>query len=135
MMNISYLQKQEIITGTLLDLISVKDINFSKNGMNKQMRIIDEVAERARTLNGRSLGTLAEFVEHGSIQENPGKYPDELTMISNLFADHEQIIRSLRTDADRCEEYHDMGTNDFLIGVMEKHEKMAWMLRAHLDMV
>jgi|GEM_PF-3823340 hypothetical protein len=35
MMNISYLQKQEIITGTLLDLISVKDINFSKNGMNK----------------------------------------------------------------------------------------------------
>ena len=97
------------------------------------MRIIDEVAERARTLNGRSLGTLAEFVEHGSIQENPGKYPDELTMISNLLADHEQIIRSLRTDADRCEEYHDMGTNDFLIGVMEKYEKMAWMLRVHLD--
>jgi hypothetical protein len=45
-------------------------------------------------------------------------------MISNPLADHEQIIRSLRTDADRCEEYHDMGTNDFLIGVMEKHEKM-----------
>ena len=35
MMNISYLQKQEIIIGMLLDLISVKDINFSKNGMNK----------------------------------------------------------------------------------------------------
>jgi starvation-inducible DNA-binding protein len=45
-------------------------------------------------------------------------------MISNPLADHEQIIRSLRTDADRCEEYHDMGTNDFLISVMEKHEKM-----------
>jgi starvation-inducible DNA-binding protein len=30
--------------------------------------VIDEIAERARTLNGRSLGTLAEFVEHGSIQ-------------------------------------------------------------------
>jgi starvation-inducible DNA-binding protein len=56
-------------------------------------------------------------------------------MISNLLSDHEQIIRSLRTDANRCEEYHDMGTNDFLIGVMEKHEKMAWMLRAHLDRV
>jgi hypothetical protein len=35
MMNISYLQKQEIITGTLLGLISVKEINFSKNSMNK----------------------------------------------------------------------------------------------------
>jgi hypothetical protein len=40
-------------------------------------------------------------------------------MISHLLADHEQIVRSLRTDADKCEEYHDMGTNDFLIGVME----------------
>ena len=50
------------------------------------------------------------------------------------MADHEQIIRTLRKDADRCEdEYHDMGTNDFLIGTMEKHEKMAWMLRAHLS--
>jgi starvation-inducible DNA-binding protein len=46
----------------------------------------------------------------------------------------EQIIRNLRTDVDKCDdEYHDMGTNDFLIGVMEKHEKMAWKLRAHLD--
>ena len=52
----------------------------------------------------------------------------------NLLSDHEVIIRSLLRDADRCEdEYHDMGTNDFLIGIMEKHEKIAWMLRAHLS--
>jgi starvation-inducible DNA-binding protein len=25
-----------------------------------------------------------------------------------------------------------MGTNDFLTGLMEQHEKMAWMLRAFL---
>jgi starvation-inducible DNA-binding protein len=55
-------------------------------------------------------------------------------MISNLLAGHEQIIRILRKDADRCEdEYHDMGTSDFLIGLMEKHEKTAWTLRDHLD--
>jgi starvation-inducible DNA-binding protein len=64
----------------------------------------------------------------------PGEYPNDITMISNLLADHEQIIRILRKDADLCDdECHDMGTNDFLIGTMEKHEKMAWMLRAHLD--
>ena len=52
-------------------------------------------------------------------------------MITNLLSNHEQIIKILRKNADECEEqYHDMGTNDFLIGVMEKHEKMAWMLRA-----
>jgi DNA-binding ferritin-like protein len=26
-----------------------------------------------------------------------------------------------------------MGTNNFLTDLMEKHEKMAWMLRAFLD--
>jgi starvation-inducible DNA-binding protein len=26
--------------------------------------------------------------------------------------------------------YKDVGTSDFLTGLLEKHEKMAWMLRA-----
>jgi starvation-inducible DNA-binding protein len=96
--------------------------------------IIDEVAERVRNLNGKSLGTCSEYLQHSRLKELPGDYPNDITMISNLLVDHEQIIRALRKDADRCEdEYHDMGTNDFLIGIMEKHEKMAWMLRAHLD--
>ena len=59
-----------------------------------------------------------------------------MTMISNLLTDHEEIIKTLRKDADECEDkYHDIGTNDFLIGIMEKHEKMAWMLRAHIEQV
>jgi starvation-inducible DNA-binding protein len=96
--------------------------------------IIDEVAERTRQLNGKSLGTLQEFVEYSRIKESPGDYPNDMKMISNLLSDHEQIIKTLRKNADECEEpYHDMGTNDFLIGIMEKHEKMAWMLRAHLE--
>ena len=96
--------------------------------------IIDEVAERARQLNGKSLGTLQEFLDNSRIKESPGEYPNDMRMISNLLSDHEHIIKTLRTNADECEDkYHDMGTNDFLIGIMEKHEKMAWMLRAHLD--
>ncbi|MDR4510751.1 MAG: DNA starvation/stationary phase protection protein [Nitrososphaeraceae archaeon] len=96
--------------------------------------IIDEIAERARQLNGKSLGTLKEFLDYARIKEFPGKYPKDTEMISNLLSDHEQIIKTLRKNADECEDpYHDMGTNDFIIGIMEKHEKMAWMLRSHLD--
>jgi len=37
-------------------------------------------------------------------------------------------------DVETCADtYHDMGTNDFLTGLMEQHEKMAWMLRAFLE--
>ena len=46
-------------------------------------------------------------------------------MISNLLSGHEQINKTLRKNADECEEkYHDMGTNDFLISFMHNHEKM-----------
>jgi starvation-inducible DNA-binding protein len=97
--------------------------------------IIDEVAERARQLNGKSLGTLKEFLEYTRIKESPAdENLDDLRMIYNLLSDHEQIIKTLRNNVDECEDkYHDMGTNDFLIGIMEKHEKMAWMLRSHLQ--
>lgn len=96
--------------------------------------MIDEVAERARMLGGKSFGTMEEFVMHSSIKEDPGEYPDAGKMIANLLKDHETIIQTLRKNADECDEkYDDMGTNDFLIEGMQKHEKMAWMLRAHLE--
>jgi len=93
--------------------------------------IVDEVAERARTLGGNALGTLAEFTQHARLKEQPGQAPDAKGMLAALLADHEAVIRSLRTDAEVTMDKHkDAGTNDFLIGLMEKHEKMSWMLRA-----
>ncbi len=92
---------------------------------------IDEVAERARTLGGHSVATLVEFQEAARLKEHPGEYPAAEEMFDNLLADHETLIRQLRVDGDAvASKYHDAGTNDFLIGLMEKHEKMAWMLRA-----
>lgn len=96
--------------------------------------IVDDVAERARQLGGNALGTLSEFQKRARIKEHQNEYPDARTMISNLLDDHEAVIRSLRMDADAtADKYHDMGTNDFLIGLMEQHEKMAWMLRSFLE--
>ena len=64
----------------------------------------------------------------------PGNYPDAKKRIANLLHDHESIIRGLREDLVTCDEkYGDIGTNDFLTGLMERHEKMAWMLRAFLE--
>ena len=95
--------------------------------------MIDEVAERARSLDGWAFGTLAEFSQHARLKEEPEKYPPAREMIAALLADHEALIRQLRIDLEACaEKYHDAGTNDFLTGLMEKHEKMAWMLRAFL---
>ena len=96
--------------------------------------IIDEVAERARALGGLAHGTLAEFSAHTRLKEHPGQTPDAMGMLGNLLADHEAIVRQLRADLDiAISKHHDAGTGDFLTGLMEQHEKMAWMLRAFVS--
>ena len=43
------------------------------------------------------------------------------------------LLADLRDDVDASATAHDAGTSDFLTGLMEKHEKMAWMLRAFAE--
>jgi starvation-inducible DNA-binding protein len=94
----------------------------------------DEVAERIRSLGEYAAGSMNEFIELTRLEEQlPGEHPTATQMIARLADDHEAIVRTLREDVDKCDdEYDDTGTADFLTGLMEDHEKMAWMLRAHL---
>ena len=94
---------------------------------------VDQVAERARSLGGVPLGSLAEFLQHGRLKEQTGKPLAAAAMLATLLADHEAVIRTLRADLEACAQSHgDAGTQDFLTGLMEEHEKMAWMLRAFI---
>lgn len=93
---------------------------------------IDEVAERISTLGGVAIGTTSEFAELSLLIENPGKIPTNQEMIKELVNDHETIVKSLRKFVDDTEEkYGDKGTSDFLTGLMQVHEKMAWKLRKY----
>jgi starvation-inducible DNA-binding protein len=95
---------------------------------------IDSLAERVRALGFYPIGTAKEFVELGSIEEHSGDIPAATEMVARLQTDHESIIRSLREHIDQCsEEFHDEGTADFLTGLMEGHEEMAWMLRSFIE--
>lgn len=93
----------------------------------------DEVAERARSIGFPALGTMKEFLECATLKEQPGENPSSMQMVANLVADHEATIRNLREFVEKASEAHDEGTADFLTGLMEAHEKMAWMLRAFLE--
>lgn len=96
--------------------------------------IIDEVAERVRALGGISLGSLKEFSARTRFTEPPAAKLEAKSMLAALLADHEALVQALRRDLTDCAENHgDAGTSDFLTGIMEQHEKMAWMLRAYLD--
>ena len=106
---------------------------FFEEQYTELTQVVDDVAERARSLDEWAFGTLQEFAQQARLKEHPGQYPNARQMIANLLADHETTIRQLRGDLETTEKHHDMGTNDFLTGLMEKHEKMAWMLRVFLQ--
>ncbi len=92
---------------------------------------IDDIAERARALGVTALGSMSQFLDEAELQEDGGAPPEARTMLLNLLHDHEAVIRQLRSDIEACDEEHnDQGTADFLTGLMESHEEMAWMLRS-----
>ena len=95
--------------------------------------IIDDVAERVRTLGHFSLARLKDFLEVTHIAEDSGKFTDSRHIIQTLLNDHETVIGSIRKNIDKvANELKDAGTADFITGIMQAHEKMAWMLRAHV---
>ncbi len=95
---------------------------------------IDALAERIRALGGYPVGTMEGFLQIATIKEHGGQVPRATDMVANLVEDHEQVIRNLREHVDQSgEEFHDQGTADFLTGLMEEHEEMAWMLRSFIE--
>lgn len=95
---------------------------------------IDAIAERIRQLGGYPIGTAKGFLENATIDEDPGNLPNAEGMVAHLVSDHEQVIRNLRDHIDQSgDKFHDEGTADFLTGLMEQHEEMAWMLRSFLE--
>jgi starvation-inducible DNA-binding protein len=95
---------------------------------------IDEIAERISKLGGKTIGTMKEFSELTRLKENPNKYPSQNDMIHELLKDQETVIVELRKDIEVCsDEINDAGTADFMTGLMEEHETMAWVLRRYLS--
>jgi starvation-inducible DNA-binding protein len=95
---------------------------------------IDSCAERVRALGGYPVGSAAGFLQLATIREQDDTRLSATTMVAQLLADHETIIRSLREHVDACsDQFHDQGTADFLTGLLEQHEEMAWMLRSFIE--
>lgn len=140
----------EILNTTLADefVLYTKVRNFHWNVVGRQFHelhrffdeqyqelnlVVDEVAERARSLGGTAFGSLVEFLRRTRLTETIEHDLSSTQMVALLLNDHETMVRNLRDDAGTCDEkYKDAGTNDFLIGLLKQHEKTAWMLRALL---
>ena len=94
--------------------------------------MIDEIAERIRTIGHFAEGRLKEIVKLSNLDE-PAAPTEQASQIANLIGDHEILINKLRKlIKDFDEKYKDIGSSDFVTGLLKQHEKMAWMLRSYL---
>lgn len=94
--------------------------------------IMDELAERIRALGEKAPATVGAYAKARSIDDGAGEAKDAFEMIAGLLTAHEAVAAQLVKAAELADEAGDPVTEDFLIGIAEEHQKMAWMLRAHL---
>ncbi len=94
--------------------------------------MMDSVAERIRKLGHYAPGTLKQMLQLTHLTEYSERKNDSAGYLKELLQDHESMIEFLRGNINAfANEFQDLGTSDYITGLMETHEGMAWMLRAH----
>jgi len=94
--------------------------------------IIDNVAERIRALGHYAEARLKDYTRLTNLEEQ--EYTTEQNaQLQNLLVDHETIIKELRRMITLfADEHKDLGSSDFVTGLMQEHEKIAWFIRSYL---
>ena len=100
---------------------------------NQLSEIVDDVAERIRILGFFPPATLRQFAELSDLQQTTVIVTDSKVLVEKILTAHNRVIKQLREIiSDISAKYKDEGTTDFLIAIMQIHEKTAWILRSHL---
>ena len=107
---------------------------FFETQYRQLQNIIDDLAERIRTLGHYAPATLKEYLSLTHLSEVTREKNNSLGYINALLGDHESILIHLRENIDGyATALRDEGTSDYITQLLETHEKMAWMLRAHAE--
>jgi starvation-inducible DNA-binding protein len=106
---------------------------FFESQYQQLEEIVDNVAERIRSIGHYATGTLKGFLENTHLTEANRIKNNSSSFINELLGDHDTIVEYIRGNIDPiANEFHDYGSSDFITGLIEVHEKLAWMLRSHL---
>lgn len=105
---------------------------FFEAQYNELNELIDEIAERTRQIGHYAVGSFDEYLSLTHLTEKSIEGTESKHFISELAMDHKAIIVYLKSIVDEVESLDDPGSHDFLIAVLQAHEKMYWMLNAHL---
>ncbi len=98
------------------------------------LTVMDDIAERIRIIGETPHSTVKKLAGAMDLSEKNGAGLSSNEMINDLFESN-MILQEEIKDITKKEELfkEDPGTEDFLVGLLQKHEMMSWMLKSHLD--
>ncbi|MDW8466459.1 MAG: DNA starvation/stationary phase protection protein [Chloroherpetonaceae bacterium] len=91
-------------------------------------KIIDDLAERSRSIGGYPIATMKEFLETAEIDESPNLNYTPQEMVEILYEDTDTIIDSLHQHIELATNHHDPGTADIFTEIVQIYQKQAWYL-------
>jgi starvation-inducible DNA-binding protein len=92
----------------------------------------DELAERIRALDFPAPGSVAAFLDNTGIREASGQPLKASAMVQDLLKSHETVRDRIEEARAFADETDDRATEDMLIGRLEAHDKIIWMLRSQV---
>jgi starvation-inducible DNA-binding protein len=90
--------------------------------------VIDDLAERSRSIGGYPVATAKEFIEAADIDESYNQTYMPQEMVEILHQDCDLIIDALHADIDEASKVGDVGTADIFTTIVEVYQKQAWFL-------
>lgn len=143
--------KEEIVNGltqvlaeTAIETLKAQNFHWNVTGMSfgalhelfqeiyeDHFEAQDLLAERIKAFDAHAEGRYSLYLERSAVPEHDGR-TDAKTMVEVLMKDQETLSATLSALAQVAEQHGDWATNDMATGRIEKHDKFAWQLRAHL---
>lgn len=107
---------------------------FLESHYNEILTTMDGIAERVRVLGETPTSTVKAMSNLSNMNERSGEGMSSNDMLQDLYESHIQIQNDIKEFV-RNEEFFtkDPGTEDFLVGLLQKHEMNSWMIKSHLD--
>jgi starvation-inducible DNA-binding protein len=88
----------------------------------------DEIAERARKIGGTTIRSITDIAKNQRLKDNNKEMVSSQEMIGELYADNQQLTRSLRATHAVCDRHNDVATASRIEVWIDESERRAWFL-------
>jgi starvation-inducible DNA-binding protein len=88
----------------------------------------DDIAERARKLGGSTLRSIGDISRHQSLKDNDDAFVAPRTMIEELLADNQSLVRSMRSVHELCDRHRDVASASLIETWIDQTERRTWFL-------